>query len=73
MAEMLTETERAILEALAMRPDGGMVRGDEEKLATLSLAAKAYVCDPHEMGATLFTRITDAGRDALRQPDKAGG
>lgn len=65
----LTKPELSVLQLLALRPHGAPVRGDKERAAVLSLADKVLVCDPHEMGSSLFTRITEAGRQALSQDD----
>lgn len=62
----LTATERAVLEVLALRPNGAMIRGADERLAVLGLADKVLVCDPHEMRSGLFTRITPSGLAVLQ-------
>ncbi len=66
-AQALTSVERDVLEQLRLRPNGAPVRGDELRSAVIALAGRQLVCDPHQMGEALFTRITDAGKAELEK------
>lgn len=61
----LTEDQRLVLEELQRRPSGSYFRDANEKKAILELCAEVMVCDPHESGTAMFTRITDKGLAAL--------
>lgn len=59
----LTTAQRDILVGLVMRPNGMPVRGQNADV--LTLCKMGFVCDPHDFGTSLFTRITTEGRAAL--------
>lgn len=62
----MTEQERSILQELVLRPNGAIIRDPALREVVNGLADKVWVCDPHQMGSGLFTRITDEGKAALR-------
>jgi len=65
--ESLTDIEREILQELRLRPNGAIIRDPELKAVVIGLCFRQLVCDPHQVGFGLFTRITAEGKAALDQ------
>jgi hypothetical protein len=63
----ITSLQREVLLALHRHPSGRPFREDAEMkvLDELCRMVPPLVCDPSPMGDSLFTRITDEGRDVL--------
>lgn len=63
----LTNIQREVLLALHRYPSGRPFREDAEvkALDELCRMIPPLVCDPSPMGDSLFTRITDEGRNVL--------
>lgn len=66
-AQLLNPIDRAVLEQLALQPDGISFSHARAKIAVVALAKHLLVCDPHTIGDSLFTRITEEGRAYLAQ------
>jgi hypothetical protein len=62
----LTDTQLNVLSELYKFPSGRPFREDSEKTAIDEMCRMVppLVCDPHNMGSSLFTMITREGRVA---------
>lgn len=55
-----------VLSELTRYPLGRPFKGENQKEAILELCKDKLVCDPHTMGSSMFTRITEKGAEALK-------
>lgn len=61
-----TPEERDLLRVLALRPNGGIVRGEDEKRMVFRMCHSGLISDVYDMpGGAVTARVTAAGKAEL--------